>query len=196
MFRIRCTIKKKVCDITIDSGSCENIISKSLIIIKKKTLELPTFKYPHPYKIGWIKKGIELAVNEVCIVSFSIGKFYQDEISRDVVDMKACHLLLGRPWQNDVDATHKGKDNVHTFQWKGKKRCFWFLQQIRQPNKLHLFLSYYQKLKHIWKLKMKWLFYWQKEIQNLWKMSQIKSNLRCNSLLICVMLSWQINYHP
>ena len=60
-------------------------------------------------------------VNEVSKVQFSIGKFYQDEIVCDVVDMHACHLLLGRPWQFDVDAVHKGKDNVYVFPWKGKK---------------------------------------------------------------------------
>ncbi|XP_065617182.1 uncharacterized protein LOC136062264 [Quercus suber] len=29
--------------------------------------------------------------------------------------MDACHLILGRPWQYDVDATHKCKDNVYVF---------------------------------------------------------------------------------
>ena len=26
-----------------------------------------------------------------------------------------CHLILGRPWQYDVDATHRCKDNVYVF---------------------------------------------------------------------------------
>ena len=39
----------------------------------------------------------------------------------DVVDIDACHLLLGRPWQFDVDVVHKGRDNVYEFWWNDKK---------------------------------------------------------------------------
>ena len=35
--------------------------------------------------------------------------------------MDACHLLLGRPWQHGVDATHEGKANLYSFQWKKKR---------------------------------------------------------------------------
>ena len=28
-------------------------------------------------------------------------------------DMDASHVLLGRPWQFDVDTTHKGRENSH-----------------------------------------------------------------------------------
>lgn len=37
------------------------------------------------------------------------------------VDMDASHLLLGRPWQFDVNATHRGKENNYIFEWKGRK---------------------------------------------------------------------------
>lgn len=62
IFRTRCTIQVKVCDVIIDGGCCENIISKSLV----KVLELKTEKHDRPYKIGWIKKGPELTVAETC----------------------------------------------------------------------------------------------------------------------------------
>jgi hypothetical protein len=29
--------------------------------------------------------------------------------------MDACHIILGRPWQYDVDATYRGRDNVYIF---------------------------------------------------------------------------------
>ncbi|CAA6661464.1 unnamed protein product [Spirodela intermedia] len=35
--------------------------------------------------------------------------------------MDACHMILGRPWQFDVDATHCGKENIHIFYRNGKK---------------------------------------------------------------------------
>ncbi|XP_060210549.1 uncharacterized protein LOC132637485 [Lycium barbarum] len=35
--------------------------------------------------------------------------------------MQACHLLLGRPWQFDVDAQHSGRTNKYSFVVKGKK---------------------------------------------------------------------------
>ena len=35
--------------------------------------------------------------------------------------MDACHLILGRPWQYDADATHRCKDNVYVFFKNGRK---------------------------------------------------------------------------
>jgi len=32
-----------------------------------------------------------------------------------VVDVDTCHILFGRPWQYDVDATHKSKENIYIF---------------------------------------------------------------------------------
>src|SRR6185503_18405500 len=37
----------------------------------------------------------------------------------DVAPMSACHLLLGRPWQFDLDATHAGRSNNYSFVHKG-----------------------------------------------------------------------------
>jgi len=111
IFRTRCTVNKRVCDIIIDSGSSENIISKAMVT----KLGLQTGKHPAPYKIGWIRRGTEVKVTEVCHIKFSIGKNYADEVTCDVVEMDACHIILGRPWQYDVDATYRGRDNVYIF---------------------------------------------------------------------------------
>lgn len=58
----------------IDSVSSENVVSKALA----RALELLTEPHPKPYKIGWIKKGIETKVNKLCRVPFSTGNHYQD----------------------------------------------------------------------------------------------------------------------
>ena len=101
----------------IDSGSSENDLSKAFV----KTLNLKTEKHPSPYKIAWIKKGLKVQVLEVCKVPLPIKKYYKDEIICDMVDMDACHILLGRPWHYDVDATYKGRDNTFIFWWFDKK---------------------------------------------------------------------------
>ncbi|GKA22794.1 putative nucleotidyltransferase, ribonuclease H [Tanacetum coccineum] len=59
-------------------------------------------------KIGRIKKGLTLKVTEICKVPIAIGKHYNELVTCDVVDMEACLVLLGRPRQHDVDATHQG----------------------------------------------------------------------------------------
>ena len=95
----------------IDSGSSKNVVSKALV----KILNLKTEKHPSPYKIAWIKKGPKVQVLEVCKVPLSIGKYYKDEFVCDMVDMDACHSLLGRPWYYDVDATYKSQYNTFIF---------------------------------------------------------------------------------
>ncbi|XP_017970464.1 PREDICTED: uncharacterized protein LOC18609565 [Theobroma cacao] len=47
IFRTRVVCECKVCDLVIDGGNMENIISKEAI----DKLKLPTSKHPHPYKI-------------------------------------------------------------------------------------------------------------------------------------------------
>jgi mannose-6-phosphate isomerase-like protein (cupin superfamily) len=100
-----------VCDIIIDSGSSKNIVSKVMVT----KLGLQTRKHLFPYKIGWIKLGNEVKITEICHIKFSIGKNYVDEVTCDIVEMDVCHIILGRPWQYDMDATYRGRDNVYIF---------------------------------------------------------------------------------
>ena len=86
IFRPRCTINKRVCDLIINSGNVENIASKSLVT----KLRLKTEKHLSPYKIGWIKKGMETLVTQQCRVTFSMCKCYVDEV---VCDVKWMHVI-------------------------------------------------------------------------------------------------------
>ena len=111
IFKTRCTVNQRVCDLIIDGGSSENIVSRTMV----DKLQLPTRRHPSPYSIGWIRDVGETKVTEQCVITFCIGNNYKDEVLCDIVDMDACHMLLGRPWQFDLNTTHKGKDNTYTF---------------------------------------------------------------------------------
>ena len=62
-------------------------------------------------------------VIDLCHVPISIEKYYQDIGACNEVDMNACHILLERPQQHDVDATHRGHEanSIYMFNWKGKR---------------------------------------------------------------------------
>ena len=92
--------------------------------------------HPEPYDLGQIKKGPKLTVSKICRVPSSIRKFYKDDVACEVVYMDASHVLLGRLWQYDVDATHKGRKNYYLFSWKGKKIAIIFKER-----ELNIFLE-------------------------------------------------------
>ncbi|XP_042016278.1 uncharacterized protein LOC121764299 [Salvia splendens] len=115
VFQTKCTTKGKVCHVIIDGGSCENVVSS--IMVEK--LGLKTVAHPQPYKLSWLIKGSELKVSKRCLVQFSIGTRYEDEVWCDVIPMDACHILLGRPWQFDRKVKHDGFKNTYTFKKDG-----------------------------------------------------------------------------
>ena len=59
-------------------------------------------------------------VTQTAQVHFSLGP-YSDFADCDVVPMKACSLLLGRPWKFDNDVVHHGRNNTYTLMHKGQK---------------------------------------------------------------------------
>ncbi|KAJ0865930.1 putative nucleotidyltransferase, Ribonuclease H [Helianthus annuus] len=115
IFRTKCTSKGKVCNVIIDGGSCENIVASSMV----EKLNLPLQAHPEPYQLTWLKKGNLIKVTHRCLVQFSIGNKYTDEIWCEVLLMDACHILLGRPWQYDRRVKHDGFRNTYTFKKDG-----------------------------------------------------------------------------
>ena len=55
------------------------------------------------------------------MVNLTLGS-YTDEVLCDVLEMEACHLLLGRPWQYDKKTSHNGYTNTYTLKHNGKKK--------------------------------------------------------------------------
>ena len=66
----------------------------------------------------WLNGVGKLKITHRARVQFSVGS-YVDKVVCDVVPMQACHLLLGRPWQFDHDATHHGRSNKYSFMHQG-----------------------------------------------------------------------------
>jgi hypothetical protein len=53
IFHTKCTSSGKVCNVIIDGGSCENVVSTTMV----EKLNLKTEPHSHPYKLQWLKKG-------------------------------------------------------------------------------------------------------------------------------------------
>jgi hypothetical protein len=66
----------------------------------------------------WMNQSGVLKITHKARVKFSISN-YIDTVDYDVVAMSACHLLLGRPWHYDLNATHSGRSNHYSFVHKG-----------------------------------------------------------------------------
>ncbi|XP_026396519.1 uncharacterized protein LOC113291168 [Papaver somniferum] len=117
IFHSTCTIEGKICHFVIDGGSCENVISVDVV----NKLRLSTKEHSNPHKLSWLKRGTEVSVSKQCLVQFSIGSTYHDKSWCDLVPMDACHILLGRPWQFDLDVSHNGRKNTYSFVFDDKR---------------------------------------------------------------------------
>jgi len=82
-------------------------------------LGLKLLQHPHPYHVQWLSECGELKITHMVKVQFKIGD-YINTVECDIMPMKVCHLLLGRPWQYDLSAQHCGRTNQYTIKWKGK----------------------------------------------------------------------------
>jgi hypothetical protein len=110
-FQRTCILGGKVAKLIIDPRSGMNIISEEAV----RKLGLETKSHPSPYQLEWLTKGNEVRVSKYCQVPFSIGAKYMDHVWCDVVDMTMCHLLLGKPWQNDKTAVYNETKNTYSF---------------------------------------------------------------------------------
>ena len=117
IFQTKCKVTDRVCDLIIDGGSETNCVSVQLV----QDLKLHTQDHPTSYKLRRLDSKAEGFVKKQGLINFSIGS-YHDEILCDVVNMNACHILLGRPWQHDRHSIHNGFTNIYTIKHKGKMK--------------------------------------------------------------------------
>nr|GEZ91572.1 hypothetical protein [Tanacetum cinerariifolium] len=80
---------------------------------------LPIQNHLDPYQLTWLKKGNLVKVTHRCLVHFSIGNKYTDELWCEVIPMDACRILLGRPWLYDRRVKHDGYRNTYKFKKDG-----------------------------------------------------------------------------
>ncbi|GJX06706.1 hypothetical protein Tco_0194638 [Tanacetum coccineum] len=93
----------------------ENVV----LIYGDEDLGMNTEDHPKPYQLTWLKKGNTVKVSKRCLVQFSIGKNYKDEVWCEVIPVDAAHILLGRPWQFDRKTKHDGFQNTYSFKKDG-----------------------------------------------------------------------------
>jgi hypothetical protein len=114
IFQTACKIQGKVCKLIIDGGSFTYAISSDLV----HALSLSTWRLPTPRYMQWMNQSGTLKITHKARVKFSVGS-YIDTMDCDVAPLTTCHLLLGRPWQFDLDATHGGHSNNYSLMHKG-----------------------------------------------------------------------------
>nr|GEY54440.1 reverse transcriptase domain-containing protein [Tanacetum cinerariifolium] len=105
-----CTAKGKICTVIIDGGSCENMVSTTMV----EKLGLPIQNHPDPYQLTWLKKGNLVKVTHHCLVHFSIGNKYTDELwCEDDPDFKElwdkCHGGIFRDFVRRDGFLFKGR---------------------------------------------------------------------------------------
>ena len=90
IFHSTLTIKDKVCNLIMDGGNRENMVSSEAV----KKFQLKTKSHPKPCKLIWLHKDIEVIMDRHCLVLFSMSKRCFDNVWCDMVYMNTCHLLL------------------------------------------------------------------------------------------------------
>jgi hypothetical protein len=119
IFQSECNIKEMVRKLIIDGRSFTNAISSDVV----HALSLSTWKLPTPLYMQWMNTSGTLKITHKAQVKFSVGT-YVDTVDCNVAPLSAWHLLLGRPWQFYLDATHGGRSNFYSFVHNGIHHVF------------------------------------------------------------------------
>ncbi|GJS10165.1 reverse transcriptase domain-containing protein [Tanacetum coccineum] len=102
IFHTQCTAKGKVCTVIIDGGSCEDMVSTTMV--EKLGLPIQNSYHPDPYQLTWLKKGNLVKVTHRCLVHFSIVNKYTDGLWCKVIPMDAYGFNITLAPLNPKDA--------------------------------------------------------------------------------------------
>jgi hypothetical protein len=116
IFHTRVEYNGKALNLIIDNRCGMNVISQEAVDKLKVSLE----RHPKPYKVSWVD-DTSIPVKQRCLVSFSLGKNYKDSVWCDVIPMKACNILLDRPWLYDRRVHYDGYSNTYSFPFEGHR---------------------------------------------------------------------------
>jgi len=117
IFHTRVAYGDKALNVIIDNGSSMNVVAKEIV----ERLGLSQETHPTPYQVCWINDNNSILVQSRCLVKFSFGKKYEDQVWCDVLPMTVCHLLLGRPWMYDRHVNYDGLENTYSFKMHDRK---------------------------------------------------------------------------
>lgn len=107
IFHTRVKHLRRSLNLIIDSKSGMNVISQKVV----QKLKLPVDKHPQTYWLSWVD-DTSIPVKYQCLITFSVGQHYIETVCCDMILMKACHLLLGRPWLYDRWVRYDGYRNT------------------------------------------------------------------------------------
>jgi len=116
ILKTKCKVQGKCCNLIIDGGSTENLVSTEVM----EKLKFKCISHPNPYRVSWLQKGQQVTVTEQCFFHFQIGNL-SEQVLCDVVEMDACHVLLGRPWLFYRKVFHDGRENTYEFTKDGQR---------------------------------------------------------------------------
>ena len=83
LFNTGCKCEDKCCDVIIDAGRTNNLVSEEMV----SKINLKREKHPQLYRITWVKDDHKVLVSEQCLVKFKIGS-YHDEVLYDNITME------------------------------------------------------------------------------------------------------------
>lgn len=138
IFHTRVACKGKALNMILDNGSGLNVISTEAV----EKLHLPAEEHPTPYSVSWIHDKNPVKVQHRCLLSFSLGDHFQDEVWCDILPMTVCHVLLGRPWMYDRRVNYDGFHNTYSLIFKNKKLILEPLPIMEFPHKPAMILSH------------------------------------------------------